>query len=128
LLLIGVVVAVLGYVYTPGSSQLGTDKLVNDFYANVSTELISVVITVLTIEALKDRLHWRKYQRKKQSHDVVPRPTPSPPPDWADHQDTSQIERQSSSMLGLTGLGSILIGFLLGIVICQNWKGLSHKE
>jgi hypothetical protein len=128
LLLIGVVVAVLGYFYTQGSFQLGTDKLVNDFYANISTELISVVITVLAIETLRDRLHWRNYQREKQSQEAAPRPMPSLPPERAAHEHTSEVGTQNSSMTGVVGLGSMLIGLLLGIVIGQNWKGFFNRE
>lgn len=65
LLLIGVTIGILGYFYSQQSLKLDTDKLVSDFYANVSTELVSIVITVLAIETLRDRIHWRNYQREK---------------------------------------------------------------
>ena len=128
LLLLGVTTAVLGYFYTQGSVQLGTDKLVSDFYANVSTELISVVITVLAIETLKDRLHWRKYQREKQSQEIAPSSTPTPPSEQAEHENTLPVGTQNSSRRGVEILGSVLIGLIIGIVIHQHWKGFSMKD
>src|SRR5687768_15939552 len=116
LLLIGVNIAVVGYFYTQGSLQFSTDKLANDFYANISTELIGVVITVFAIETLSARFHWRNYQREKQSQEIIPAPTPSPASEQANNEDTSQFRRQNSSLRGVASLASILLGLLLGII------------
>lgn len=129
LLLIGVTVAVLGYFYTQQSFQLRTDKLINDFYANVSTELISVVITVLAIETLKDRLHWRNYQREKQTQEGIPSQDLNQQPEQATKENTLQLGvSNNSNIRSVEILGSILIGVIIGLVIRKTWKDFSAKE
>jgi hypothetical protein len=128
LLLIGVIIAVLGYFYTQGSFQLDTDKLINDFYANASTELISVVITVLAIETLKDRLHWRNYQREaKQNIEATPPQNSKPEThhqELTSHRATQNYPKTTSVEI----VGSMLIGVIIGIVIQQNGKRFFTKE
>jgi hypothetical protein len=129
LLLIGVTIAVLGYFYTQQPLQFGTDKLVSDFYVNVSTELISVVITVLAIGTLKDRLHWRNYQREKQGKVITLPQSLNQQPERAAQENASQLgEQNNSNIVTVQILGSVLIGVIMGIVIRQNWKGFSTKE
>ena len=73
LLLIGASIAVLGYRLTQGSLTLNWNELANDFYANISAEMISIAITVMVIESLSKRLNWRKYQREEnQKKDTIP--------------------------------------------------------
>jgi uncharacterized membrane protein YccC len=127
-LLVGVVIAVLGYYFAHGSFPFKVAQFANDFYANVSSELIGLVIAFLTFAALQDRLHWRNYQREKQSQEIVPASTPSPASEQANNEDTSQFRRQNSSLRGVASLASILLGLLLGIIIGQNWRGSSNKK
>ena len=53
LALIGVIVIVAGYDYLHGAIRLR--NIVEDFYANASSELISIAITVLVIDQLNQR-------------------------------------------------------------------------
>ena len=48
LLIVGTVVGVSGFSYLYGGEQIFS-KLVEDFYANASSEMISIAITVLII-------------------------------------------------------------------------------
>jgi hypothetical protein len=129
LLLVGVTIAILGYFYTRGSFQLDTDKLINDFYANISTELISVVITVLAIETLKDRLHWRNYQREKQSQEMSIAQNPDQQPEPANEGESARLGAQSNSSIRTVEiLGSVLIGVIIGLVIRQSGKDFPPKN
>lgn len=123
LLLIGVTTGILGYFYTQHSLKLNVDKLVNDFYANVTTELVSIVITVLAIETLRDRIHWRNYQREKINQESTP--------DLASHQTSAELTPNNISPLSPQNnlndkrVGIIWIALIctvLGILIRQHWK------
>ncbi|MBI5952475.1 MAG: pentapeptide repeat-containing protein [Chloroflexi bacterium] len=63
LLILAVFIAAYGYINQHGSWQLPL-PFVADFYANVSTELISIVITILIIDGLNER---RTIQQEKQA-------------------------------------------------------------
>ena len=75
LLFLGVALGVAGYHFTIGSTTLfDATKLAEDFYANVSTEFVSIAITVLAIQGARGRLHWRDYQRGLAAQDNEPKP------------------------------------------------------
>jgi hypothetical protein len=128
-LLIGVTIGVIGYIYTQQSIKFSLGKLTTDFYANVSTELISIVITVLAIETLKDRVNWRNYQREKQSQENNSFPPSNQLSEQGDQEKSAEFETISSpSLNGFGILCGVLIGFLLGIVIQQNWRESTPKK
>jgi len=124
LLFIGVLVGVLGFTYTQQASQWHLNKLVNDFYANISTELISIVITVLAIQKLQERKSWRNHQREKIRQETNPPTVPlqtgeeirSFPQTTQSHADSISQESKAK----ITSL--ILVGTALGFLIGLFWK------
>ena len=66
LLIMGVLGGVLGYLnqYSGLCIPLMPVRLIADFYANISTELISIALTVLVIDALNER---RSIEREKKA-------------------------------------------------------------
>lgn len=129
LLFLGVTVGILGYFYTQQPFQFGMDKLANDFYANVSTELISIVITVLAIESLKDRIHWRNYQREKQGQEKVSSTNLDHKPLQAEQNSSAPSRAQTNlNDKNIDIIWGLLIGVAIGIAIKQNWKGSKSKK
>jgi hypothetical protein len=63
LLVLALVIAVYGYLNQHGNWQ-SPFPFIADFYANISTELISIVITILVIDGLNER---RAIQQEKQA-------------------------------------------------------------
>ncbi len=63
LLILALFIAAYGYLNQHGNWQLPL-PFIADFYANVSTELISIVITILVIDGLNER---RAIQQEKQA-------------------------------------------------------------
>jgi hypothetical protein len=63
MLISAVIIAVLGYLNQHGNLFIPT-PIVTDFYANISTELISIAITILVIDALNER---RAIQQEKKA-------------------------------------------------------------
>ena len=63
LLLIAAITAILGYMNQHGGLLLPI-PVVTDFYANISTELASIALTVLVIDTLNER---RAVQQEKQN-------------------------------------------------------------
>lgn len=63
MLISAVVIAVLGYFNQHGNFLIPL-PIVADFYANISTELVSIAITVLVIDALNER---RAIQQEKEN-------------------------------------------------------------
>ena len=70
-LLIGTATAILGYQITNKSLALNWGKIANDFYANISAEMISIAITVLVIDSLATRLNWRSYVREEAEKEQI---------------------------------------------------------
>jgi hypothetical protein len=62
-LILGICIGVLGYSYKQKES-FDTNVLVEDFYANVSTDFVGIAITVLFIDQLNRR---RLIQQEKES-------------------------------------------------------------
>lgn len=114
LLFIGVTIGVLGYFYTQRSFQLNTDQLVTDFYSNVSTELISIVITVLAIETLRNRIHWRNYQREKQRQETTAPPVPQ---ETIEETKTASPPQSGTTNKSYYNRGELVWGVLIGIGI-----------
>lgn len=63
MLISAIIIAVLGYLNQHGNLFLPV-PIVTDFYANVSTELVSIAITILVIDALNER---RAIQQEKKN-------------------------------------------------------------
>jgi uncharacterized membrane protein len=63
LLILALIIAVYGYLNQHGNWQSPL-SFIADFYANISTELISIVITILVIDGLNER---RAIQQEKQA-------------------------------------------------------------
>lgn len=63
LLIVAIVGAALGYL-NQHSSLFEPDNVITDFYANISTELASIAITVLVINTLNER---RARQQEKEN-------------------------------------------------------------
>jgi len=123
LLLIGVTIGILGYFYSQQSLKLDTDKLVNDFYANVSTELVSIVITVLAIETLRDRIHWRNYQREKINQEPTPGMAPTQTVVESTPTNTLPLNSQTSAYNRKTGFFlMVLIFTAFGVLLQQYLK------
>jgi hypothetical protein len=127
LLFIGVTIGTLGYFYSQQSFQLGVDKLVNDFYANISTELISVVITVLAIETIRERSHWRNYQREKQLQEASSATTPKQNPEKDGNDESPQQKTNSNDKKAEIPWG-LFIGIVIGLLIRSNWENLKQNK
>ncbi len=125
LLLIGVVVGVIGYAASVSTFQLNFERLTNDFYANISTELVSVVITVLAIDSLKGRISWRKVQRENSNEQARSSPeiqfdknSESTADAGADRQSQPILRKTGRNFVSLTTY--IVIAFLLGIIVAKE--------
>ncbi len=119
LLLFGTSIAITGYYITNQSLEFSWDKVASDFYANISAEMISIVITVLVIDSLGTRFGWRDYVRNsaeqiaeetiQNSEFETPKieaPAPTPP-----QQNGFEMGIFLATLFALVGIG---LGYFLG--------------
>jgi uncharacterized protein YjbI with pentapeptide repeats len=66
LLTLAFITSVIGYAIEHGQEGFSLEQFISDYYANVSTELTSIAITVLIIDTLNRRREQRLEERRER--------------------------------------------------------------